>query len=252
MIDTFLFDLDGTLLPLKWEIFEKEYFFALGSKLSGHFEPGSLTKYIWKSTMKMIENTGGKKTNEEVFYQDFAESTGKDVKLLSPIFNEFYQKEFNQLGRLARVEPNAVNSVNLLYERGYELVIATNPVFPLTAIKARIRWAGLDEKKFRFITCFEDMHYCKPNTEYYGEILQRLNKKPEECLMVGNDVEEDLAASKLGIKVFLILDYIINRNNLPLPSDYIGTYDDFYKFVYEMFPPLDNSVRNCHINNFEY
>lgn len=243
MINTFLFDLDGTLLPLKLDLFEREYFRRLAAKLHGHFEPDSLVKNVLRSTMKMVANTGGLKTNEQVFYEDFIASTGKDISVLEPIFNEFYLNEFNELSVLARTEKNILDSVNILIERGYELVIATNPIFPLQAIKARISWAGLDESSFKFITCFEKMHYCKPNPEFYREVLKVIGKRAEECIMVGNDTEEDLAASILGIKTFLIEDYIINRDGRRPPADFIGSYKDFYSFVKDNFPALKMAGR---------
>jgi HAD superfamily hydrolase (TIGR01549 family) len=186
--------------------------------------------------MKMVENTGGQKTNEQVFYEDFISATGKDIGILNPLFDEFYTREFHELKPLTKSEPYIIKVVELLKKRGYELVVATNPVFPLTAIKARIGWAGLDCSMFKFITCFEKMHYCKPNLEYFGEILEAISRRSEECMMVGNDVEEDLVASKLGIKTFLIEDNIINRNNMEVIADNRGSYKEFYDFVNENFP----------------
>ena len=34
-------------------------------------------------------------------------------------------------------------SIELLKDKGYNLVVATNPLFPLKAILHRIQWAGL-------------------------------------------------------------------------------------------------------------
>lgn len=250
MINTILFDLDGTLLPLQWETFEKEYFKALSEKLSPFLEPSLLIKYVWCSTMRMIDNTGREKTNEQVFFDDFTSAAGKEANVLVPVLNEFYMKEFNDLRIFTRSEPYAVKAVDLLYGRGYELVIATNPVFPLAAIKARMEWAGLDAQKFKYITCFEEMHYCKPNIEFYGEILEKIEKKPDECLMVGNDVEEDMVSSKLGIRTYLITDCLINKNNLPLSADYIGTYKEFYNYVNSHLPDIKNvQTVNDLVNN---
>jgi HAD superfamily hydrolase (TIGR01549 family) len=239
MINTFLFDLDGTLLPMDNSIFEREYFKKIAHKLSGHFEPDSIVKYIWNSTMKMIGNTGGRKTNKEVFFEDFISVTGKDINVLNPIFDEFYIKEFKELGSLVRSESYVINTINVLEKRGYDIVVATNPVFPIEAIKERIRWAGLNFNTFKYITSYEEMHYCKPNTEYYSEILNIIGKQPHECIMVGNDVEEDIIAAKLGIKTFLVEDYMISREGSFPEPDYRGSYPDLYKFIDEGFPALN-------------
>jgi FMN phosphatase YigB (HAD superfamily) len=46
------------------------------------------------------------------------------------------------------------------------------------------------------------------------ELLEKLGFKPEECVMVGNDFDEDLVPTKaLGMQVFLVTDCLINKNN---------------------------------------
>ncbi len=111
------------------------------------------------------------------------------------------------------------------------MVVATNPIFPKKAILHRIKWAGFDPEDFMHITSYEESHYCKPKIQFYEEILKKINKIPEECMMVGNNVEEDLIAGELGIKTYLIEDFIINSSNTNFISTYKGNYNDFYKFV---------------------
>jgi haloacid dehalogenase superfamily, subfamily IA, variant 1 with third motif having Dx(3-4)D or Dx(3-4)E len=232
MINTFLFDLDGTLLPMDGDEFEKQYFKRLSYKLIDYFKPEDLIKYIWMSTLKMVKNTGGQKTNMEVFFEDFEKITGQDTNVLSPIFDDFYAREFKELEQFIEENPYIIKTIDTLIDKGYEVVVATNPIFPMEAIKERIRWTGLKFDAFKYITSYENMHYCKPNTEYYSEILSLLGKKPEDCLMVGNDVEEDLIASRVGIKTFLVENHIINKKNLnPDIADYRGSYKDLYEFV---------------------
>lgn len=241
MINTFLFDLDGTLLPMDMSYFEKQYFGKLAQKLAGYFKPDALVKYIWKSTGEMIKNTGGVLTNKEVFFRDFKSSTGGNIDLLYPLFDEFYIKEFKELRPLFPCEPYIVKAVELLKARGYTVVVATNPIFPMEAIKERIRWAGLKAEEFKYITSYENMHYCKPNVEYYSEVLRIIGCQPEECIMVGNDVEEDLTASKIGIKTYLIKNCMINRGGGTPDTDFEGTYNEFYDFVRCNFKDLDES-----------
>ena len=91
-------------------------------------------------------------------------------------------------------------------------MLATNPISPALATDWRIRWAGLKPEDFELYTTFENSHYCKPNLKYYEEILQKLNVRPEECLMVGNDVEEDMITRQMGMQVFLLTDCLISRH----------------------------------------
>ena len=91
-------------------------------------------------------------------------------------------------------------------------VLATNPLFPHTATENRMRWAGLKPEDFSFYTTYENSRYCKPNPKYYEEILQKLNLKPEECIMVGNDFGEDIVPTeKLGMQGFLLTDCLIHK-----------------------------------------
>jgi FMN phosphatase YigB (HAD superfamily) len=55
------------------------------------------------------------------------------------------------------------------------------------------------------VTAFEDMHAAKPHLEYYQEILDRLGRRAEECIMVGDDWERDITpAASIGIEVFWV------------------------------------------------
>ena len=107
---------------------------------------------------------------------------------------------------------------------GLRLILATNPIFPQTAIESRIRWAGLEPSDFVWITTYENSRYCKPNPEYYNEILSKLNLQPEECLMVGNDVTEDMVARKVGMNVFLLTDCLINKERQDINQYPRGSY----------------------------
>ncbi|QCX32392.1 HAD family hydrolase [Caloramator sp. E03] len=233
-MNTILFDLDGTLLPYKWEDFEKEYFKKMVYKLKDLFTPKQTIEYILDATKEMIMNTDCNKTNEEVFMDKFCKISGQEKEKMYKIFKDFYDKEYRTISGIFTPSKYVINSIKTLKEKGYTLVVATNPIFPMEAIIQRVNWAGLDEKDFILITSFEIMHYCKPQIKYYDEILNVIDKKPFECMMVGNDVSEDLIAGKLGIKTYLITDYMINKNNIEPKADYVGTYEDFYNFVQKL------------------
>ena len=83
------------------------------------------------------------------------------------------------------------------------------------------------------------MHYCKPRIEYYREIMEIINKRPENCLMVGNDAEEDMVVHRLGMKTFLLDVHLIKRADKLPPVDYMGGYRDLYDFVLNELPVLE-------------
>ncbi|MGI6585083.1 MAG: HAD family hydrolase [Gracilibacteraceae bacterium] len=230
MTDTILFDLDGTLLPLDIEMFTKIYFNEMGQLFKDMIDPKMLVKHIWTATSEMIGNTEYK-TNEEVFMDRFSKLIDGDINSYKERFDFFYDTLFHKAKEAAESQSLIIDSIAILKKKNYKLVVATNPLFPRKAIHHRIEWAGLDLKDFEYITSYEDNHFCKPQPEFYKEVLEAIGKKPEQCLMVGNDVQEDLIALKLGIKTFLIKNHMIHRTEEAINSTYEGDYEDFYSFV---------------------
>ncbi len=110
-------------------------------------------------------------------------------------------------------------------------MLATNPIFPATAILQRLSWSGLSADNFQLITTMENMHFCKPNPGYYLEITSNINCPPENCLMAGNDTIEDLNASEAGIDTFLVEDSILHRGEEEPISNYRGSLKDLALFI---------------------
>lgn len=229
-----MFDLDGTLLPLDMEEFTAKYFNELCIKFSSIFEPRKLQEAVWSSTKYMVSNLEKEKTNKECFFEDFQKRVDNNLEELFPIFDEFYNNDFVNIKSVVRPNPIVKEFIEILKDKGYNLVIATNPLFPKEAIYHRIDWAGLKISDFKLITTYENMHFCKPNIQYYEEVLFLTNKKPDNVIMVGNDVQEDIISSVLGLKTFLIEDCLIDRKSPSYKSDYRGSMDDFYRFVKEL------------------
>lgn len=233
MITTIIFDLDGTLLPLDMDKFMKIYFEEMGAHFAHIVNPKELVHNIWASTEVMLKNVEDR-ANEDIFMEDFSKRITGDINIYKKEFDSFYDKGFLKVKESTFESEVMRDSIGLLKEKGYNLVVATNPMFPLKAILHRIKWAGFEPEDFIYISSYERNHYCKPQVKFYEEILRDINKSSTECLMVGNDVQEDLVAGKLGVKTFLINDHIINRDVNPIDSDYQGNYEDFYRFTKEL------------------
>lgn len=230
-IKTVLFDLDGTLLPMNMDDFIKAYFGNLAKKLAPiGYEPENLIKAIWSGTRAMVKNNGSC-TNEGAFWQDFCGIYGQQARKDIPYFDEFYRTDFQQVKEVCGFAPEAAKVVSLLKEKGISAVLATNPIFPAIATQSRIRWAGLDPEDFLLYTTYENAHYCKPNLKYYEEILSGLNLRAEECLMVGNDVEEDMVARELGMQVFLLTPCILNRYDRDISPYPQGDFSDLIRYL---------------------
>lgn len=229
-LNTILFDLDGTLLPLDIDKFMNIYFHEMGIHFYDIIDPQELVKHIWASTEVMVKNIEYK-TNEEVFMEDFSRRIRGNLDTFKKRFDDYYNTGFLKVKDSVSESVAIRESVKLLKEKGYDLIIATNPLFPEKAILHRIRWAGFEPEDFSYITSYEKNHYCKPQLNFYKEILSENGKTPSECLMVGNDVQEDIIAGQLGISTFLIEDYIINRTSDGINADFVGSYENFLSFV---------------------
>ena len=225
-IKTIFFDLDGTLLPMDQELFVQSYTKRLAKYMAPYgYDPQLLIKALWTGTGAMVKNDGSC-TNETVFWNVFCPLVGKDALKDLEKFEEFYRTDFQNARESCGFAPQAADTVRRLRQRGFGVVLATNPLFPAIATESRIRWAGLTPEDFDLYTTYENSTCCKPNTAYYQEILDKLGLKAEECAMVGNDAEEDMAAETMGMKTFLLTDCLINRKDTPIDRWPHGGFDE--------------------------
>ena len=230
-ITTVLFDLDGTLLPMDQNVFIKAYFGGLARRLAPHgYDPQKLIDSIWQGTAAMVKNNGDV-TNEERFWQGFEAAYGKPARQDEEHFAAFYREDFDKVRTSCGYTPAAREIVDTAKSCGLRVALATNPIFPAMATERRIAWAGLTPSDFELVTTYENSRHCKPNPDYYRDVMQTLGVKPEECLMVGNDVGEDMIAETLGARVFLLTDNLINSKNVDISVYPNGSYADLINFI---------------------
>ena len=226
-----LFDLDGTLLPMDQDVFLKDYFSRMVKKLAPHgYDSQALIKSIYAGTNAMIANDGSA-TNETVFWNSFTNFFGEQARKDEVLFDDYYRNEFQEVKHSCGFLPEATTTIKTLRDRGYRVVLATNPLFPSIATESRIRWAGMSPEDFELFTTYENSSFCKPNLKYYEEILGKLGVTPEECLMVGNDVGDDMVAEQLGMKVFLVPRDLINKEEKDISNYPQGTLDDLLTYL---------------------
>lgn len=226
-----LFDLDGTLLPMDYDLFIKYYFGALAKKMAPHgYEAQSLIQAIWTGTKAMQLNDGGD-INENRFWDKFAEILGDQVLVHKDTLDDFYRNEFIAAKQACGFTPKAKEAVKMVREKGMKCVLATNPIFPMVSTDARMGWAGLSAGDFDLVTTYHNSKYCKPNPHYYREICEKLGLDPAQCVMVGNDVTEDMAAQELGMETFLLTDCLLNKDNLDITRYSRGGFDELIRWI---------------------
>lgn len=210
MIKAVIFDLDGTLVPLKDDEFVKAYFGLLCKKLFPFgYDKDLLIKTVLTGD-KMMRLNDGSVTNEVVFWNEFAKVYGEEKKADEKHFHDFYLNEFNGVKIVAGENPKAREVIDFCKSKGLKTIVATSPVFPIEAMIARLGFVGLKESDFDYISNYSNSTYSKPNPKFFEEILEKNNLKPEEVLFFGNSEKEDgKPAKSLGIKAFMVGDQII-------------------------------------------
>ena len=236
MLKTVLFDLDGTLLPMEESRFLSGYFGLLTETMATRgFDGKELIGVLWRGVAAMVANDG-KKTNEAVFRETFSRSfpaRDADADLLA--LESFYRTVFDRASVFCGFNPAAGETVRELKKRGFSLILASNPVFPRFAQETRLKWAGVDPAAFSFFTSYENFSFSKPNPDYYRAILAACGLAPDECLMVGNDAEEDAwAASEAGIPVFLLTDCLLNRKGKDVTRYPRGSFPELMRLIDEL------------------
>ncbi len=231
-IDTILLDLDGTLLPFRQRDFVGAYFSELKKMLAGRGLDAELgEKAVWAGTKAMMRNDGSV-PNALRFWQTFGDMMGLDGERLLEVeraCDAFYSNEFDAVKTVMRPTDIPRRMIRSLAARGFTVALATNPLFPACAVITRLAWVGLTPDDFSFISDYYNSTTCKPNLDYYRSILSAIGKQPEQCLMAGNNVNEDICAGALGIKTFLVNDFTETDGGTAAP-DYQGSLAELEVF----------------------
>ena len=232
-IKAVLFDLDGTLLPMDLDEFIKVYFKALAAYLAPHgYDAKQLIGGVWQGTEAMLKNDGSR-TNEQAFWDTFACVMGEGVRADEPLLERFYTERFGDLRAICGFDDQAAGAVAHIRGSGLRVALATNPIFPAVATRQRVQWAGLQPEDFELVTTYENSRFSKPSDGYYRDIAQALGLEPSQCLMVGNDVDDDLSAERVGMQVFLLTPCLINKGQKPIGHYPQGGFAQLLAYIEE-------------------
>jgi len=240
-IDAILFDLDNTLILFD----EKKYFREYSSRLYQYFKEFlSENEFVQKliSSLRVMSDNDGKVTNADFYINDFSKRMSLDKEILWQKYEDFYATEFEKLEYLMTPVKSVPEIFKTISEKSLKIVIASNPMFPENIQRLRLQWAGLDGTPFDLITHAYNSTFCKPNLNYYLEICEKIGTKPENCLMVGNDILNDMIAGKIGMNTFLTVDgkdieveisrQLVEKGNFDLPKpDFTGKLLDLLKIL---------------------
>ena len=203
-IKAVLFDLDGTLIFHDQTCFLREYFKSISFYMSQNgIDPKPFVDATMLASGVVIANDGVH-TNKALFWKKFFEFYGKYDERIIELSDEYYVTRFKNLRQHSAPNPNAKAAVDLAHKDGKKVVLATNPLFPMTAQIERMSWSGLTPEDFDLITSYENSNHCKPNPQYFIDVCKAIDVHPRNSLMIGNDEREDMkAAFEAGLVCYL-------------------------------------------------
>lgn len=231
-LSTILLDLDDTLLDSNTRHFAHAYVEALAQALAGFAPAKTISALILRATANMRANQDPTITNLQAFQDAFFPHLAGSPAEIQVALDHFYQEIYPTLREYVTPRPEARPLIHHLLTRGHKVVIATNPLYPRTAIEQRLDWARVSEFPYALVTNMENMHFCKPSPHYYQEILDIVGSTSVEALMVGDDPKNDIApAQAIGLKTW----WITNRASPEVEdvSEYRGSLTEFYHWIQE-------------------
>jgi FMN phosphatase YigB (HAD superfamily) len=202
-----LLDLDDTLLENNIEEFLPRYLGAFANEVASFIDPNRFIETLLAGTREMVKNRRPDCTLKETFDAAFFPALGVEAGQFQGFADKFYEEVFPTLQGLTHPIPEAVHLVEQAELRGYRMAIATNPLFPLTAVLQRLAWANLPVEKhlFEVIASYETFHFTKPDPAFFVEVLGRMGWPSGAVAVVGDDIDREIIASrKLGLSAFWI------------------------------------------------
>ncbi|MDR2132047.1 MAG: HAD-IA family hydrolase, partial [Clostridiales Family XIII bacterium] len=180
-INTILFDFDGTVMDTNRVIINS-----------------------WQHTFRTL--TGAERPVEEIvatfgeILQNTAARLFPDVPVekTMEIYRSYHTANF---GPMISVFPGIRELLEALKERGYAVAMVTSRL-PSTTMEGLDKY-GLSGYFDPVVTC-DDCEKFKPDPEPALIALERLGKRPEEALMVGDTRNDILCARRAGVKSVLV------------------------------------------------
>lgn len=203
---TLLIDLDGTLIGAHTFWLHLFFTFHFVKALRGHqfsILKSLKTLHLMKLSMRLKSHQKNGVPNWTKAVNFFSQLSGKSLSESHSILSSTSLICFQQSRVTLFSKPEAIEFINWA-KNHFELVLATNPLWPLKAVHFRLLVAEIPPDNFQFITHAENMSASKPHVEYYEELQSLRGLEPSSCLMIGNDERKDGPAREIGIEVFII------------------------------------------------
>lgn len=235
-IKAILFDLDGTLLRVQMSEFIPRYVAGLATCCADLVSPRKFTEAMLGAIRSLIRFAGaGERTNEQRLLGFLQQQLSLAEDLLHERFEGYRHDGLEDLAELVKPIPQARSILQYCLQAELPVALATNPVFPRFVVDARLRWGGLEDLDFAYLTSYENSCFCKPHAGYFLEIADHLGVAPETCLMIGNDNQQDLAAAGARMQTFWVDTWAVQREGAAWPCEHRGDHQLLHDFLRQAF-----------------
>ena len=223
-----VFDLYGTLVDIHTEeddtVWEKT---ALYFGYYGAHYTGLELKAAFQTAMASRKAKAGQSYEcfpdlpmEPVFAELFREKgVGKHAEELDLNAAQLFR---NASTEYIRLYPGVTEALTALREKGYRLWLLSNAQRVFTAFE--LNHLGL-EPYFDGIRLSSDYGCRKPDIRFFSALLDEENLNPKTCLMIGNDLDTDIAGAKNAG-----LDTLYMHTNLTPPDQRCANPDDPHEY----------------------
>ena len=197
MIKAALLDMDNTLLRNPDTRFAAAFRALWDGFFRAEYGVDNAVDALRAGFQSMGRNIVRLPTNLDALVNCLAQMSPLSHEQAAHAVRRFYDEFYGELQPLVTPVDGADQLIESLLEQGLLVAVATNPLYPESAILSRLRWAGLADyiNEFAFITHSENMRFAKPQPEYYAEVVARVGIEPDEALVVGDSEVNDIRAS---------------------------------------------------------
>ncbi len=203
MIRGLLVDLDNTLVGIDVDAFIERYTAAVAARVAPG-QPDRGQAVIAGATYRMLTQRDTGRTNRDRLLEALAAEVGDDAADLWRRLEEASTAVLPTLRTLAHPLPGARETVLEARRRGLRVALATNPIYPRAVIVERMRWAGLDEGDVDHVASLEVSTDTKPHAAYFAGLAEALGLDLAQCLMVGDDPDQDIPDRATPLRVQIL------------------------------------------------
>lgn len=199
MIKAVLLDLDNTLIQNPDVAFARGFLSRLEAYFYDVLGLGGASD-AFRQALKVLAHgvPNAIRLNRDVILDVLCQSMEGERDSIENTLEAFYRDVYPTLAHHVKPVVGAVDLIRSVYDAGYAVVIATNPIYSHEATLARMAWAGLpiDDGLYALVTSADNMHFSKARASYYAEVVARVGVEPDEAVMVGDSIDNDILDRK--------------------------------------------------------